>query len=735
MRLFIAEKPSVATDIVKALGGNFTRNDGYFESSTDIVSYCVGHVLEMVPPELVNPAYATWSLDTLPLKLYPVQLQPKESVAKQANTLVKLIKRPDIQMVVHCGDPDDEGQLLVDEILAYAGNTSPVKRALINDNTAPAVKKAITSLRDNKEFRGLYLKALMRSAGDAIYGYSMSRAYSVKAREKGYKGVISVGRVQTPVLGLIVRRWRENQSHSSSFYYTLTGNFISGTDVISARWSTSEYAPVDDKRRLIDKKWAEGLRKTLAGKPASVLAAAVDTGKTQAAPLPFNLVRLQQYMNQKHKLTAQQTLDITQALREKHKAITYNRSDCSYLSDEQYSEAPQLLTKLKSLSDFSMLQLDDHQKSKAFDSGKVTAHTAIIPTINVPDYSKLSGPERAVYQAIAKFYIAQFMPKKTFDEAIADIKCGEESFRISARKTTHNGFTVLLGDDKSDDESDDENTAAFDSVSRLRTGAALTCRDIDVVEQKTKPQPLFTEASLLAALVRVADFVADPRIKQLLKEKDKDKKDEHGGIGTPATRAAIIETLKKRNYIATEKGKFIPTDAGLALIDALPDSVTQPDMTAVWSEKQAAVESGKMTVEQFIDGLYAEITRLVESASINISASETPRSKTALDRLTVKCPSCNADLVLTAKACSCTGCKFRIWLECRGKKLTQKQIETIISKGKSGEIKGFKSKKNDSTYSMILTLKDKETGELGFEYPSKDDKKPSAKDMPRELKL
>ncbi|EAT1859508.1 type IA DNA topoisomerase [Salmonella enterica] len=737
MRLWIAEKPSVASDIVKALGGNFTRHDGYVESSTDIVSYCVGHVLEMVPPEVINPAYATWSLDTLPLKLYPVQLQPKESVAKQANTLIKLIKRPDIKMVVHCGDPDDEGQLLVDEVLEFAGNTAPVKRALINDNTAPAVKKAITTLKDNKDFRGLYLKALMRSAGDAIYGFSMSRCYSIKAREKGYRGVLSVGRVQTPVLGLIVRRWRENQSHTASFYYLLTGNFISGADVFHARWQTSEYAPVDDKNRLNDKKWADGLAKTLAGKPASVLAAAVDTGKTTAAPLPFNLVRLQQYMNQTYKLTAQQTLDITQALREKYKAITYNRSDCSYLSDEQFSEAPKVVESLKSLVDFNTLETDTGQKSKAFDSKKVSAHTAIIPTSNIPDMSQLTTNEKAVYLAIAKYYLIQFLPKKTYDEAIAEIKCGDETFKVSARKITNAGFTSFIGDDKDNDEQED-NSDAFDVLSRLRTGETITCQDVDVKEQKTKPQPLFTEASLLAALVRVADFVSNPRIKQLLKEKDKDKKDEHGGIGTPATRAAIIETLKKRSYISVEKGKFVPTEAGLALIDALPDSVTQPDMTAVWSEKQAAIETGQMTIEKFIDGLYSEISRLVENADINISATENQSTKTSLDRLTVKCPSCNSDLVMTTKACNCTGCKFRIWLEFRGKKLTNKQIETIISKGKSGEIKGFKSKKNDSTYSMFVTLANKETGELGFEYPPHKDNKsktPSAKDMPRELKL
>ena len=420
-------------------------------------------------------------------------------------------------------------------------------------------------------------------------------------------------------------------------------------------------------------------------------------------------------MNQKHKLTAQQTLDITQALREKHKAITYNRSDCSYLSDEQFSEAPKVVEALKVLSDFSVLDTDTKRKSKAFDSKKVTAHTAIIPTINVPDLSTLSANEKAVYLAIAKFYISQFMPKKIYDEAIAEIKCGEESFKVIARKTTNIGFTSLTGDDK-DDEGQDDNSMAFDVLSRLRTSETLTCRDIDISEQKTKPQPLFTEASLLAALVRVADFVSDTRIKQLLKEKDKDKKDEHGGIGTPATRAAIIETLKKRNYITLEKGKFIPTEAGLALIDALPESVTQPDMTAVWSEKQAAIESGEMDIEKFIDGLYAEVSNLVASADIKINASDETVSKTVLERLSVNCPSCNAQLVVTPKTYSCTGCRFKIWIECRGKKLTIKQIETLISKGKSGEIKGFKSKKDNSTYSMILTLKDKTTGELGFEY-------------------
>ena len=307
-------------------------------------------------------------------------------------------------------------------------------------------------------------------------------------------------------------------------------------------------------------------------------------------------------------------------------------------------------------------------------------------------------------------------------------------FKVSARKITDAGFTTFLNDAEEDDE-EDENSTSFEAISRLQTGATLTCREVVISEKKTKPLPLFTEATLLAALVRVADFVADPRIKKLLKEKDKDKKDEHGGIGTPTTRAAIIETLKTRDYITVEKGKFIPTAAGLALIDALPDSVTQPDMTAVWAEKQAAVETGEMTIERFIDGLYAEVSRLVESADIAISATEKQPVKTALNRLAVKCPSCGSELVMTPKTCACTGCQFKIWLEVRGKKLTEKQAEKLIGKGKTDVIKGFKSKKNDDTYSMIVTLKNAQTGELGFEYPPRDPLKGLNVSMPKELKL
>lgn len=655
------------------------------------------------------------------MRLYPVKYQPVESAAKQVKTIIELIRRADVTEIIHAGDPDDEGQLLVDEVLEYAGNTKPVKRVLINDNTLPAVKKALANPKNNRDFRGLYLKALARSVADAIYGLSMTRAYTIPAKTKGYKGVLSVGRVQTPVLGLIVNRTRANKNHKSSFYYTMTGHFQRGADVIRANWKPGEFAPLTD-RKLLDKTWANGTATSLAGKPATVEAAATDDKKT-AAPLPFNLVRLQQYMNKKFKMTAQKTLDITQQLREKYKAITYNRSDCSYLSDEQFSEAPQIIDALKSVFDQPM-DIDTTRKSKAFNSAKVTAHTAIIPTVSVPDVNALSTDERNVYLAIAQHYLVQFMPEKAYQEVSVAIQCGDESFYARARKTTDSGFEAFLGvENAGDDEAEGENDdSAFDLLCKIRTGETVTTKEVVVNEKKTTPPPLFTEATLLAALVRVADFVTDPVIKKLLKDKDRDKKDEHGGIGTPATRASILETLKKRNYITLEKGKLIPTDTGYALIDALPDIAVNPDMTALWAEKQTLIENGEMTIEQFVDELYNDLIPMISNAnSAEIKVSPSAPSGQS-QRLSSPCPSCGKQIVIRPKSYSCTGCEFKIWKDFCGKSLTDKQIETLITKGVTSELKGFISQKTNKEFSAKVKLVDKATGKLGFEFTQKSKK-------------
>ncbi|ECS4582061.1 TPA: DNA topoisomerase 3 [Escherichia coli] len=716
MRLFIAEKPAVANDIVKALGGNFTRHDGWFESDNAIVTNCFGHIIESQPPESYNPEYKVWKVETLPLRLYPVKYQPVERASKQLKTIIELINREDVTEIVHAGDPDDEGQLLVDEVLEYASNTKPVKRALINDNTLPAVKKALANLKDNRDFKGLYLKALARSVADEIYGFSMTRAYTIPAQDKGYKGVLSVGRVQTPVLGLIVNRTRANKNHKSSVFYTMTGYFQRGADVIRANWKPGEFAPLTD-RKLLDKAWANGTAASLTGKPATVEAAATDDKKT-AAPLPFNLVRLQQYMNRKFKMTAQKTLDITQQLREKYKAITYNRSDCSYLSEEQFGEAPQIIDALKAAFP-QQLDIDSARKSKAFNSAKITAHTAIIPTVSVPDINSLSTDERNVYLAIAQHYLVQFMPEKTYQEVSVAIQCGDESFYARARKTIDSGFEAFLGAEATDEDESDNDDSAFEQLCKIRTGETLTTKEVTVNEKKTTPPPLFTEDTLLKALVRIADFVTDPTIKKILKEKDKGKEGEYGGIGTPATRGTILETLKKRNYITVEKGRLIPTDTGYALIDALPDIAVNPDMTALWAEKQAAIENGDLTVEQFINELYGELTGMITDVDLGEMKIEAAAPAGQSQRLNAPCPSCGKQIAVRPKGYFCTGCEFKIWKNFSGKVLSDKQVESLLTKGITGELKGFVSSRTNKEFSAKVKLIDKATGKLGFEFPPK----------------
>ncbi|ELH6567318.1 topoisomerase C-terminal repeat-containing protein, partial [Escherichia coli] len=506
-----------------------------------------------------------------------------------------------------------------------------------------------------------------------------------------------------------------NKNHKSSVFYTMAGYFQRGADVIRANWKPGEFAPLTD-RKLLDKAWANGTAASLTGKPATVEAAATDDKKT-AAPLPFNLVRLQQYMNRKFKMTAQKTLDITQQLREKYKAITYNRSDCSYLSEEQFGEAPQIIDALKAAFP-QQLDIDSARKSKAFNSAKITAHTAIIPTVSVPDINSLSTDERNVYLAIAQHYLVQFMPEKTYQEVSVAIQCGDESFYARARKTIDSGFEAFLGAEATDEDESDNDDFTFELLCKIRTGETLTTKEVTVNEKKTTPPPLFTEDTLLKALVRIADFVTDPTIKKILKEKDKGKEGEYGGIGTPATRGTILETLKKRNYITVEKGKLIPTDTGYALIDALPDIAVNPDMTALWAEKQTAIENGDLAVEEFINELYSDLGGMITNVDLGemkIEAAAPGQSQ----RLNAPCPSCGKQIAIRPKGYFCTGCEFKIWKNFSGKALSDKQVETLLTKGITGELKGFVSSRTNKEFSAKVKLIDKATGKLGFEFSPK----------------
>ncbi|WP_242201857.1 MULTISPECIES: type IA DNA topoisomerase [unclassified Pseudomonas] len=698
MRVFIAEKPDLAKVIAEALGSPH-RREGYIQSGPDVVIWYVGHLLQLAPPEVHNPAYKNWVATDLPLKLRPHKYQPIAKTESQLKIVGQLIGKA--TEIVHAGDPDDEGQLLVEEVLEYYRNTAPVKRILINDLNANAARKALDSLRDNREFFGLYQKALARSIGDQLYGFNMTRACTLAAQAKGVKGVLSVGRVQTPILGLIVNRYLAHKGHAGAFFYTVAASlaFSSGRGLIKPRLIASTDAPVDDKNRIIDEQYANQVADACRQKQATVTQSIIVEKKTPA-PLPFALLDLQVYMSKKHGIDAEKTLELTQALREKYKAITYNRSDCSYLSDEQFAEAPTTLDLLsQALPDLAGMfsGVDSARKSRAFDDGKVSAHTAIIPTAVKIDVGQLSADERAVYLAIVKRYVIQFLPEKLYLSTEVLFEVSGQTFLQRATKVTRPGWTAQVEEEsEEEDEGEEENAGAgadavgtFEALANLKLYDQGACDGVTVTKEKTKPLPLYTEGTLLKDLQRVAKYVKDPRIKQLLIARDHGKKGENGGIGTPATRAAMLAKLRERGFYEVNKKKLIPTQLGLEFIAALPAIATTPDMTALWHEQQQMIETGEMTVDAFLDELEHFIAGQVGNVDLsNVQAS----ARDAAPQLSARCPMCGAELVVTTRQIGCRGCQFKLYPEIAGKMLTFGQIETLLTKGKTGVLKGFKTK-------------------------------------------
>lgn len=618
MRLFIAEKPLLAEIIAKNINTDSTKNGHYWDCGSNIkITWLFGHVLKSEEPEVYNPSYIDWKTQDLPLQLYPLKMKIAEDKESHVIKVLDLIKQA--SEIVHAGDPDDEGQLLVDELLIYANNTKPVKRAWCPDLADNALKKSLAALKDNKDYYPLYQRAYLRSASDLIHGFSMTRAYTIAYRKKGNKGVLSVGRVQSPTLGIVVRRYLAIQSHVQSFFYGLNGVLGFDGGVVSARLKAPEDAPVDEKGRIISKSWIEDKRKECQGGQAKVIECSVKS-KNTAPPLPFNLSGLQQKMNEDHRISVAQTLEITQALREKYKAITYNRSDCNYLSDEQFNEAPDIIAAIQKASEFSGVEIDLSIKGKCFNSKKITAHTAIIPTDNVPDMAAMTEQERTVYRAIVRQYLVQFMPDKCYDEANGVIDVNGNTFVYRAKKETFSGFESFIKPVKgNEDEEDEEGVASvFDIVSQLSAEQVGSCNDAIIEQKKTSPPKLFTQATLVGAMNRIADFVEDPNIKTLLKEKDRDNAQLHGSIGTEATRGGIIEALiVKRKYIEEIKGGLQPTELGLAFFHSLPDKETQPDLTAILFEKQMRVESGEMTADEYMSELMDYLKGEINNVNID----------------------------------------------------------------------------------------------------------------------
>lgn len=609
MRLYIAEKPSLGRAIADALPGPHQKGDGFIRvANGDCVSWCIGHLLEQAEPENYDPAYKRWRTEDLPIVPGQWQVKPKPKTRKQLGVLRKLVKEAD--QLVHAGDPDREGQLLVDQVIDHLGvkgqKKSTIQRCLISDLNRPAVKRAISDLKDNSTFMPLSVSALARSRADWLYGINMTRAYTLQGQKVGYAGLLSVGRVQTPILGLVVRRDKEIESFvSKPFYEVLAHLQTNKGDRFTAKWQPSEacLAYQDDEGRVLNRRLAENVVTRISGKTGHVLEQK-KKNKSQLQPLPYNLSALQIDAAKRYGLSAKAVLDLCQALYEKHKLITYPRSDCRYLPTEHFHQAPSVILAIESnVTDLRIatLNADIRIKSKAWNDTNVSAHHAIIPTQKKMDLARLSDREKQIYSLIARQYLYQFYPKHEYRETVVTINIEGGVFVAKANVVTAIGWKELLISENRQDKGE-----AISVLPVLRKGQKLDCVKGELLEKQTQPPKYFTDATLLAAMTGIARFVTDQSIRKVLKDTD--------GLGTEATRAGILELLFKRGYLSRQGKQVRSTAAGRGLIESLPNTATTPDMTAQWESTLEAISLRKVSYDSFMQPLTHSLNDLISQS-------------------------------------------------------------------------------------------------------------------------
>lgn len=629
----IAEKPELARAIAAGLGGG-TNRDGFIDCGKHYVTWALGHMLQYRQPEWEKGT----TLSMLPVLLDPWPRDGNDRTAKQLGVIQRLLRSA--SSVIHAGDPDEEGQLIVDEILEESRCRLPCKRLLINDNNIKVVQKALASMKDNSEYKGMSDAADARSLCDLIYGVNVTRAYTIAARSAGHDMLLTVGRVQTPILGLVVRRQREFESHKVAYYWNVNGTFQIGDVSFPARYQVRDGDPVDDKGRINDEAAAKAIAAAVRGKPARIVDTKT-TAKEATPPLPYNLLKLQVDAARKFGMKPDQVLDITQSLREKHQLITYNRSDSQYLNDEQHGDAPGVLAAVgKTAPGLAGVagRADAKIKSKAFNSSKVTAHHAIIPTEATADFSKLSDAEQKIYMLIARSYIAQFWPNHRYDQTDVTVECEGRIFKCRSNVTTHEGWRALYRNDVGNEETEAEEGTIESDLRSLTKGSSGRCATCEAQKQETKPAPLFTMATLLVELTRIARHIKDDRLRKILIEKDKEKAGEHGGIGTPATRDKIIAKLYKFGFLADKGKSIIATPSGHSFYDTLPDQAKFPDMTALWHEQQKEITAGRRSKQKLVGDVIQyvrdEIDRLkTNGLAITSNAPKCPKCERPLRRI------------------------------------------------------------------------------------------------------
>ncbi len=642
MRVFIAEKPSVAKAIAAELGAT-GKGDGYIQCGDGVkVTWCFGHMLEQADPDEYTPddvpkngaGRKVWRVDELPIIPSDWVLHPKPDAKQQLAAIGRLIK--EASEIVNAGDPDREGQLLVDDVLEHFGNTSPVRRFWVSAQDSVSVRRGLDTLKDNDAYRGWADAARGRQRADWLIGMNLSRAYTLRAQRGGSRSLLTVGRVQTPTLALVVARDREIEAFKPVPYHTIAAAIQHAGGVFNAAWVAKDDQPgLDSEGRLVDSVLADSIVTRITGAAGEIAEAATEPKKT-AHPLAFALSDITVMASSKFGYSAEDVLKACQALYETHRLTSYPRTDCAYLPESQFADAAQVLAAIGHVNpELSGLvgAADTGIKSRTWNDAKITAHHGIVPTMHKGSKDGLSEQERNIYMLIVRAYIAQFYPLHEFLATTIRVDVQGEAFVARGRQVTCNGWRDVFADEGEGDASEEKD--ADQQLPATKKGDVITCSSAIRKDQKTKAPASFTEGTLIRAMENIHKFVTDPEHKKMLRDGD--------GIGTSATRASILSELKRREFLSLNGTKILSTTLGRSVVDALPEVVKSPVLTALYERMLKGIEGGTADLSAFISKQETFIRDQVGKAntgSVSIAGGKQAAPVSSIH----KCMSCAAGL-------------------------------------------------------------------------------------------
>lgn len=605
MRLFICEKPSQGRDLAGVLGAT-RRGDGYLSGQGVVVTWAVGHLLETAPPEAYGQQYAgQWTISSLPILPSPWQVVVKKETRDQFKVIEKLLKQVDD--VVIATDADREGEVIARELLDYCGWNGPVQRLWLSALDETSIRAALSDLRPGAETLGMYYAGLGRARADWLIGMNLTRLYTLLAADTGYHGMVSVGRVQTPTLALVVRRDREIAAFVPRPYWQVKAMLSAGGVTFPAQWVPAKVY-TDEEKRCVHKDIAQQVAQLCRQAGAARVTECETKREKASAPLAYSLGTLQQDCGRLWNMSPQQVLDTAQSLYEKHKATTYPRTDCGYLPESMREDIPAVLGAIRKTDpDISSLlsQLDTGFVSVIWNDKKITAHHGIIPTRNAVQLSAMTETERQVYLLIRRNYLAQFLPLHESDMTRLSLDIGGQLFRTSGRVEVVKGWKVLF--EKEQDEQKEGDDEATVPLPLLRKDDTCAVTGAEVVQLMTRPPAHYTFATLIKAMMNAASYVTDLTLRKVLKD--------NAGLGTEATRAGIIDLLLKREFIVRKGSQLRATELACDIIDALPVQLTDPGMTALWEQALDEVAAGRMQLDDFLQRQMSWTCQLVSAGS------------------------------------------------------------------------------------------------------------------------